>query len=123
MKFFASKTQTAAKGKGGKAGSKAKPQPAPARPLLTLDQWLDVAGIGLLLLALISILAILTPTKGVLGNLVDSFTRKFIIQIIQLISFPISKAPACQDCKQSNAISVHSITVDSGTINRFAGRK
>ena len=77
MKFFASKTQTAAKGKSSKGKSKAKPEPVPAKPLLTLDQWLDMAGIGLMLLALISILAILTPTKGVLGNLVDSYTQLF----------------------------------------------
>jgi DNA segregation ATPase FtsK/SpoIIIE, S-DNA-T family len=79
MKFFASRTtqqakSAAAKGGGGKGK---KPEPPAAKPLLTLDQWLDVLGYGLVLLALVSILAIFTPTKGTLSNIFNVYSTLF----------------------------------------------
>ena len=79
MKFFASKTtqqakSAAAKGGGGKGK---KPEPPAAKPLLSLDQWLDILGYGLVLLALVSILAILTPTKGALSNILNVYSTLF----------------------------------------------
>ena len=77
MKFFASKTTQQAKTSAAKGGGKKPAPPAPAKPLLTLDQWLDVLGYGLVLLALVSILAILTPTKGALSNILNVYATLF----------------------------------------------
>jgi S-DNA-T family DNA segregation ATPase FtsK/SpoIIIE len=79
MKFFARPPTTQqAKSAPAKSGGGKKPMPpTPAKPLLTLDQWLDVLGIGLLLLALVSVLAILTPNKGALSSILGVYSSLF----------------------------------------------
>ncbi len=76
MKFFASKSKDAKPapkgGKGGaaapKRGGKAAPPPAPPKPLLTPDQWLDIFGWGLVILAIITLLASLSASNSVLTS-------------------------------------------------------
>ena len=77
MKFFASKPKDVKPApKSGKAGGgapasrrgKAAPPPPPPKPLLTPDQWLDIFGWGLVILAIVTLLASLSASNSVLTS-------------------------------------------------------
>ena len=78
MKLLASKPKDTkpAPSKGGKSGAAApkrssrgaSPPPAPPKPLLTPDQWLDILGWGLVILAIVTLLASLSASNSVLTS-------------------------------------------------------
>ena len=76
MKLLASKSKDAkpVPSKGGKSGAAApkrssrgaSPPPAPPKPLLTPDQWLDILGWGLVILAIVTLLTSFSTSNRVL---------------------------------------------------------